>query len=114
MAKIFKVGKIMRILILLLGIFLTFTLTQCESYDFARRVVQQGNLLPKSEIDRLKIGMSKEQVAHLMGNSLLSPTFNNNRWDYAYTWRRGTGRMEMRHVSLYFSNNSLVNIEHKP
>ena len=114
MTKIFKVGKKMRILFFLFGIFLTLTLTQCESYDFARRAVRQGNLLPKSEIDRLKIGMSKDQVAHLMGNSLISPTFNNNRWDYAYTWRKGNGPMEIRHVSLYFVNNALADIEHKP
>lgn len=114
MAKFFKVGKKMRLIILLFTILCTLTLTQCESYDFARRVVRQGNLLPKSTIDSLKIGMSKDTVAHIMGNSLISPTFNNNRWDYAYTWRRGNGPMEIRHASLYFSNNSLQKIKHKP
>ncbi|CAM2859121.1 small protein A, tmRNA-binding [Legionella steigerwaltii] len=101
----------MRIIIFLLGIVFTLTLTQCASFDLSRRVVQQGNLLPKSRIDRLKIGMSKNDVAILMGNSLLSPTFNNDRWDYAYTWRRGHGEMTMSTLSLYFHNNTLTRIE---
>jgi len=104
----------MRIIIILISLLLPFTLTQCTSYDFARRVVQQGNLLPKAKIDRLRVGMSKNDVAILMGTSLLSPTFNNNRWDYAYTWRRGSNSMEIRHISLYFTRDSLSRIERKP
>ncbi|TAL58465.1 MAG: outer membrane protein assembly factor BamE [Legionella sp.] len=114
MAKFFMVGKTMRILILLITLIASFTLTQCASYDFARRVRQQGNLLPQSSINRLKIGMSKEDVAILMGTSLLSPMFNNNRWDYAYSWRKGSGTLTVRNVSLYFNNNTLASIEHKP
>lgn len=104
----------MRIITLLLSLILSLTLTQCVSYDFARRVVRQGNLLPQEKIQRLKVGMSKEDVAILMGTSLISPTFNNDRWDYAYTWRRGSGPVEIRNAVLYFSKNALVRIEHKP
>lgn len=114
MAKFFTLGKKMRILTILISIILSFTLTQCTSYDFARRIRQQGNLIPQSKIERLKIGMSKNDVAILMGNSLMSPTLNNERWDYAYTWRRGNGHMEIRNVVLYFSRDSLARIEHKP
>lgn len=102
------------IIIFLLGILCPLTLTQCTSIDFARRVSQQGNLLPKAKIDRLKPGMSKNDVAILMGTSLLSPTFNNDRWDYAYTWRRGHGPMLIRTVSLYFANDTLRRIERRP
>lgn len=100
--------------IVLLGILFTLTLTQCTSFDFARRVAQQGNLLPKSKIDRLKIGMSKNDVAILMGTSLLSPTFNNDRWDYAYTWRKGHGNITIHTVSLYFSNGTLKRLARNP
>jgi outer membrane protein assembly factor BamE len=104
----------MRIFVFLLSILCTFSLTQCSSFDFARRVAQQGNLIPKAKVDRLKIGMSKNDVAILMGTSLLSPTFNENRWDYAYTWRRGHGDIIMVTVSLYFSNGVLKHIERNP
>lgn len=89
-------------------------LTNCASYDFSRRLVQQGNLLPDAKIQRLKIGMSKENVAILMGNSLLSPTFDNDRWDYAYTCRKGNANKVLRNLSLRFKNDRLVNIERRP
>lgn len=104
----------MRIITLLISVILSLSLTQCTSYDFARRIHQQGNLLPQDKIARLKMGMSKEDVAILMGTSLISPTFTNDRWDYAYTWRRGSGPMEIRTVILNFAHGSLVRIEHKP
>ncbi|EHL29442.1 outer membrane protein assembly factor BamE [Legionella drancourtii] len=114
MAKFFTVGKKMRIIVFLLGVLFTLTLTQCTSFDFARRVAQQGNLIPKAKVDRLKVGMSKNDVAILMGTSLLSPTFNNDRWDYAYTWRKGHGNMTITTVSLYFSHGTLRQIERNP
>ncbi len=104
----------MRIIAFLLCILLTLPLTQCTSFDFARRVAQQGNLIPQSKVERLKIGMSKNDVAILMGTSLLSPTFNDNRWDYAYTRRRGQGPMTIATVSLYFSNGILNKIDYHP
>jgi outer membrane protein assembly factor BamE len=114
MAKFFTVGKKMRIITLLLTLIISLTLTQCASFDFSRRIHQQGNLLPQSKIERLKIGMNKNDVAILMGTSLMSSAFNNDRWDYAYTWRRGMGPIEIRHASLYFVRGSLARIEHKP
>ncbi len=101
----------MRIINLLISIIFTLTLTHCASYDFSRRVVRQGNLLPESKIERLKTGMSKNDAAILMGTSLLNPVFNNDRWDYAYTYRKGNGPLLVRSVSLYFSHNHLVRIE---
>jgi outer membrane protein assembly factor BamE len=114
MAKFFTAGKKMRIIIILMSAMLTLTLTQCASYDFSRRIIQQGNLMPQSKIDRLKIGMSKNDVSILMGTSLISPTFNNDRWDYAYTWRKGSNATQIRTASLYFARDSLVRIEHNP
>nr|WP_242602083.1 outer membrane protein assembly factor BamE [Legionella yabuuchiae] len=103
--------RIRNILILLTSF---LVLSSCASYDFQRRPVQQGNLLPESKLERLNIGMSKQDAAILMGTSLLSPVFNNDRWDYAYTWRKGNIASEVRNVSLYFKNDRLVRIEHHP
>jgi outer membrane protein assembly factor BamE len=114
MAKFFIVGKKMRIRTILISMMLIVTLTNCASYDFSRRVVQQGNLLQQPVVDGLKIGMTKDETASHLGHSLLSPTFNDDRWDYAYTWRRGSGPLEVRNLSLYFKHGSLVRIERKP
>lgn len=104
----------MRIRTILISVSLALSLTNCMSYDFARRVVQQGNLLPPEKLSRLNIGMTKNDAAILMGTSLMSPTFNNDRWDYAYTWRRGNGPTIVQNVSLYFKHERLARIERKP
>lgn len=103
--------NIMQLRIILLSIAVMLTLTNCISYDFSRRYVQQGNLLPQVKIERLRIGMSKEDTAILMGTSMLSPTFNNNRWDYAYTWRKGSNKPQIHNLSLYFVNDRITKIE---
>ena len=114
MAKFFILGKAMRIRTVFLSLIVLLSLANCTSYDFARRVVEQGNLLPQEKLDRLKPGMGKNEVAILMGTSLLNPMFNNNRWDYAFTVRRGNGRLEVRSLSLYFSGDRLSRIEYRP
>ncbi len=89
-----------------------FSLCNCAQYDFSKRIVQQGNLLPAEKIQQLKPGMSKDEVAILMGTSLMSPMFNNERWDYAYTYRKGSGKSDtIRKLSVYFSNNRVSKIE---
>ena len=104
----------MKIRTLLASATLVLTLTNCMSYDFARRVVQQGNQLPPEKLSRFNIGMSKTDAANLMGTSLMSPMFNNDRWDYAYTWRRGSGPTIVKNLTLYFKNEHLARIERKP
>lgn len=104
----------MQIKTILISFALLLSLTHCSSYDFARRVVQQGNLLPQAKIDRLKPGMSKNDVAMIMGSSLLNPPFELDRWDYAFTWRKGNGSNAIRHLVIYFRNDHVVRIENNP
>ena len=101
----------MRLITWCLQLIMILALANCSSYDFTRRPIQQGNLLNPTTISRLKVGMSKEDVSILMGTSLLSPMFNNNRWDYAYTWRKGSNANAIKHLTLYFKNERLSRIE---
>ncbi len=101
----------MRIRIILILVSITLTTLGCTSYDYSREKVQQGNLISRTQLDRLRIGMSKEDVAILMGTSLISQVFQNNRWDYAYTWqKRGTIKC-IKSVSVFFAGNKLTKID---
>lgn len=73
--------------------------------------VQQGNLFDKDQVDTLKPGMSKRQVLLIMGSpSIISP-FDQDRWDYVSSIKRGRGKMESKDLTLYFENESLARIE---
>ena len=73
--------------------------------------VQQGNLFNKEQVETLKPGMSKRQVLLVMGSpSIISP-FDQDRWDYVSSIRRGRGDMETKDLILYFENESLARIE---
>jgi outer membrane protein assembly factor BamE len=104
----------MQIRTLFISIALLLSLTHCASYDFSRRVAKQGNLLPTASIEQLKVGMNKDTVATLMGTSLIHPIFNDDRWDYAYTIRRGSHPLEIHNLRLYFNHGVLSRIEHQP
>lgn len=83
-------------------------ITSCASYDFSRRNVQQGNLLPENKVAMLRKGMTQDEVELLLSTSLLHPVFTENRIDYVYTNRKGLGHMNIKRLSLYFNNGRLV------
>lgn len=72
---------------------------------------QQGNLFDKSTVDALKPGMSKRQVLLVMGSPAVISPFDQNRWDYVSTIRRGRGKMASKDLVLYFKDNALVKID---
>ncbi|HEY6943384.1 outer membrane protein assembly factor BamE [Dokdonella sp.] len=72
---------------------------------------QQGNLFDKATVESLKPGMSKRQVLLVMGSpSVISP-FDQDRWDYVSTIRRGRNKMATKDLTLYFENDQLAKID---
>ena len=72
---------------------------------------QQGNLFDKSTVEALKPGMSKRQVLLVMGSPSVVSPFDQNRWDYVSTIRRGRGKMASKDLTLYFENDALAKID---
>lgn len=72
---------------------------------------QQGSLLDKGSVEALQPGMSKRQVLLVMGSpSVISP-FDQDRWDYVSTMRRGRGHMERKNLTLTFENDVLAKVD---
>jgi outer membrane protein assembly factor BamE len=95
-------------------ILFSFILTQflgCHLLSAARIVTTQGNIISEKQLQHLKIGMNKNEVAILLGSSLITPTFTNNRWDYSMTWQKGEGPLIIKRVTLYFTNDRLSEIK---
>ncbi|MBX3697077.1 MAG: outer membrane protein assembly factor BamE [Dokdonella sp.] len=73
--------------------------------------VQQGNLFNKTQVETLKPGMSKRQVLLVMGSPSIVSPFNQDRWDYVSSIKRGRGKMDSKDLVLYFENEALARIE---
>jgi len=86
----------------------------CHWFCASQTITQQGNIIQEAQFRHLKIGMNKNEVAIALGNTLLNPTFNNDRWDYAMTWQKGEGRLMMKRLSLFFKNQVLMKIKTEP
>ncbi|MFC3115649.1 outer membrane protein assembly factor BamE [Cellvibrio fontiphilus] len=90
-------------------------LTACSSFRFPgvyKVGIQQGHIITQEMVDQLKLGMSKRQVRFVLGNTLLPNTFNDDRWDYPYSVRRGSqGEITQYLYTVYFENDKLVKTE---
>ena len=89
-------------------IFFTLSLTSCATYKME---VQQGNALSNQEVALLKKGMSKDEVASLLGTPLLHDNFRSNRWDYVYYVKRGNSATRKQGITLFFQNDRLVEVK---
>ncbi|QEY11234.1 outer membrane protein assembly factor BamE [Cellvibrio sp. KY-YJ-3] len=90
-------------------------LTACSSFRFPgvyKVGIQQGHIITQEMVDQLKLGMNKRQVRFVLGNTLLPNTFNDDRWDYPYSVRRGSqGEITQYLYTVYFENDKLVKTE---
>ena len=86
------------------------TLNGCHYLSFARTKSQQGNLIQYDKLKKVKIGMHKTDVAILLGNSLITPTFQKNRWDYVFTYQIGEGPILVKRATIFFANDKVTQI----
>ncbi len=70
--------------------------------------VQQGNILNQSIVDKLKPGMTRTQVAYVMGRPVIINTFDPDRWDYVFTIEVPGQFNETTRMSLFFENDVLT------
>ena len=73
--------------------------------------IPQGNLVDKSQVESLKPGMTRRQVSLILGTPSIQDPFHQNRWDYAASYQRRGGDIEMKNLTLYFDNDVLAKLE---
>jgi outer membrane protein assembly factor BamE len=76
-----------------------------------RQTIAQGNLLDQADVDTLKPGMSKRQVALILGTPAIQSPFHEDRWDYLYSYRVGKTAAVVKNLSLKFTDGQLAVIE---
>ena len=71
-------------------------------------VIQQGNVITQEMVDRLKPGMTRRQVAFVMGEPVLRNEFTPDRWDYVYSIQLPNQPTEIHRLSLFFEDEVLA------
>jgi outer membrane protein assembly factor BamE len=72
--------------------------------------VRQGNYVTQEMVEKLKPGMTRDQVRFVLGTPLVSDIFRTDRWDYVYRFQPGRGAAQTRHISVFFEDDKLVRI----
>ena len=72
--------------------------------------VQQGNVIDKDDIAKLKTGFSKNEVSSIIGSPLINDMFNADTWTYVYTNQINNGKIEKKKLVLEFKKNKLTQI----
>ena len=98
--------------ILLLAILFSFSLTGCSSwFGWHVRPIEQGNVIEAKQVNQLKKGMSKGQVASIMGTPVLVNTFSPSQWQYVYILQQHRNRHIFQRVTVNFKDDRLTSID---
>ncbi len=89
------------------AIALATILSSCALPRVYKVTVQQGNVITQQMVDSLKPGMTREQVAYVMGEPVIKNPFDQDRWDYVYTLRVPGVVSDHMKMSLFFTEGLL-------
>lgn len=78
-----------------------------------RMDIVQGNVVTKEQAERVKPGMTRNQVRDILGSPMLTDMFHADRWDYVFTIRRQGTPPQRRDVTAFFKDDRLERLEAK-
>jgi len=95
--------------IILVG--LIFSALAWSSGCVYRANISQGNFIEQEDLDRVEIGMTRNQVRFLLGTPMIDDPFHASRWDYVYYLKVGRKDAAFkRWVSVIFDNDLVSEI----
>jgi len=89
-------------------------LTGCswiQSLGVYKLDINQGNYVTQDQVDRLKVGQTRQQVRTALGTPMLADAFHADRWDYPYEFNRLGRTLEHRQFTVYFVDEKLARWE---
>jgi len=91
---------------------IALSLSACSSWVY-RIDIPQGNYLEQKSIDKIQIGMTKEQVKFILGSPVLIDTFDHNTWNYVYRFKSGKSKKLdlQKSFTIKFEDDKLISAE---
>jgi outer membrane protein assembly factor BamE len=73
--------------------------------------IVQGNYVTQDMVDRLQVGMTRQQVRTALGTPLVSDVFHPSRWDYVFERQRQGRRVGHHAFRVFFEDDRLARWE---
>ena len=83
----------------------------CQWLANHRNYTEQGNIIAADRVAQLRTGMSKGEVAGILGIPVYENTFHTDRWTYVYTRQAGSRHISVKRLVLLFAHNKLTKID---
>lgn len=71
--------------------------------------IPQGNYIDSRQVEKLRVGMTKEQVNFVLGTPVASNPFDQNTWHYLYRYKTGKGVLLKKELIVAFDDNNKLN-----
>jgi len=91
---------------------IALSLSACSSWVY-RIDIPQGNYLEQKNIDKIQVGMTKEQVKFVLGSPVMIDAFDKDTWNYVYRFKSGRSKkLDMqKSFTIKFEDDKLVSAE---
>ncbi len=88
------------------------SLSACSSWVY-RIDIPQGNYLEQKSIDKIQVGMTKEQVKFVLGSPVMVDAFDKDTWNYVYRFKSGRSeKLDMqKSFTIKFEDDLLISAE---
>ncbi len=91
---------------------IALSLSACSSWVY-RIDIPQGNYLEQKNIDKIQVGMTKEQVTFVLGSPVMIDSFDKDTWNYVYRFKSGRStKLDMqKNFVIKFEDDKLISAE---
>lgn len=91
----------------IIALVMLLMLSACSLPVFFRVPIVQGNIVTAEQVGKLQKGMTKKQIAYVLGTPMIASPFAKDRWDYVFYYRNPHAHVRQSRLTLYFVQGRL-------
>ena len=84
------------------------SMSACSSLSPYKVPVLQGNIFEDEDLEKLKEGLTREQVQYIFGTALIQDPFRDSRWDYFNSVKIGEAVVAENKLTIFFNKEGFV------
>ncbi|CAL1329446.1 Outer membrane protein assembly factor BamE [Candidatus Providencia siddallii] len=84
--------------------------TQCSILDnlIYNQNIYQGNYFTEKDINKIKNGMTQEQIVYILGYPMLTDPFGTETWFYIFRQNLSINLIKQKSLILYFNKKGIL------